>query len=278
MADLQNAVARGDASERDKADHRGDGKGLTRPPQRRHRADERQRHARHDDACEKRRAVASKKDREDERERDDAEKPYRAARFLLRLECTFKARKKALRESGAGHLTADVGDGARHVGGAIRVGEDDDPAFAILAQDLVRPVRLAHIGDLTQWNPALRRLDEIVAQRRRATLRVVEAHHHVKTSAPVHDARHRAPVREPLQLVGDGGGLKAVQRRALVIDGDLDLRNAHLPLHLQIDKSGHFRKPGAQLLGSAHEAVEILAEHLQGDLRAHARKHVVEPV
>ena len=64
----------------------------------------------------------------------------------------------------------------------------------------------------------------------------------------------------------------------LVVDGDLNLRNAHLALDLQVDEARDARHAALQLLGQAAQRIEIVAEDLERDLRPHARKHVVEPV
>ena len=47
----------------------------------------------------------------------------------------------------------------------------------------------------------------------------------------------KPPVRQPFELIGDMRGLQAVERGPAVVDGDLELRDAHLPLDLQIDES-----------------------------------------
>ena len=57
----------------------------------------------------------------------------------------------------------------------------------------------------------------------------------------------------------------------LIVDRDLNLRNAHLALNLQIHQTLDACHAVLQLLGKAAQRVEVLAENLDGDLRAHAR-------
>ena len=63
-----------------------------------------------------------------------------------------------------------------------------------------------------------------------------------------------------------------------MIDADVDLRNEHLFLNLQIHNAGNLRQPCAQVFRLRAKHVEIVAKHFERDLRAHARQHVIEPV
>ena len=90
----------------------GDRQRLAGQPQRRDRADQRQRHAAHDDQRQHGRAVAAVEHREDQRERHQRQQPDRAAGLLLRLERAFEARGEALRQLACAELRADRGDDA----------------------------------------------------------------------------------------------------------------------------------------------------------------------
>ena len=127
----------------------------------------------------------------------------------------------------------------RHVGGAVGVGEHDDAPLAVLAQDLVGPVGLAHVGDLAHRDPARGRLDQQIAQALRGAPLVLQPQHDVEAPVAVDHARDDAAVGQALELLGDRRGLQAVERGALVVDDDLELRNAHLLLDLQVDDARH---------------------------------------
>ena len=73
-------------------------------------------------------------------------------------------------------------------------------------------------------------------------------------------------------------GRQPVERRALVVDLDAQLRDEHLLLDLKIDQARHRRELLARRLGETAQRLEVVAENLQDDLRAHARLQVVEPV
>ena len=97
MADLEDAVARGDAGQRDEADHRGDRERLSGEPERDDAADQRERNVAHDDERQHRRAVAGVENGEDRRQREQREETDRAAGLLLRLERALERGEEALR-------------------------------------------------------------------------------------------------------------------------------------------------------------------------------------
>jgi hypothetical protein len=70
----------------------------------------------------------------------------------------------------------------------------------------------------------------------------------------------------------------AVLRRRGVVDAHLDLRRQHLLLDLQVGDAGDGGQLRAQGIGLAAQGVQVLAKDLDGDLRAHARQHVVDAV
>jgi hypothetical protein len=58
----------------------------------------------------------------------------------------------------------------------------------------------------------------------------------------------------------------------------LDLRRQHLLLDFEIGDAGNTGQPAAQRVGLPAQRVEVVAKYLDGDLRAHAGEHVVDPV
>ena len=169
-------------------------------------------------------------------------------------------------------------DDGRHVGGTVGVGQHDHAALAVLPEDLVRAVGFDDVCDLAHRYPSGGRLDQQIAQPLRGSALVLEPQDHVEAPVAVHDTRNDAAVGEPFELLGHGRGLKSVERGAPVIDDDFELRDAHLLFDLQVDHARNGRELLAELLRQGADGVEILAEDLEGNLRAHARQHVVQPV
>jgi hypothetical protein len=90
VADLEDAVARGDAGQRDEAHQRRHRQRLAGNPQRDHAADQGQRDVAHDDEGEHRRAVAAVEHQEDHGERHQRQQGNQPRRLLLRLELAFQ--------------------------------------------------------------------------------------------------------------------------------------------------------------------------------------------
>jgi hypothetical protein len=70
----------------------------------------------------------------------------------------------------------------------------------------------------------------------------------------------------------------AVLGRGGVVHAHLDLRRQHLLLDLQVGDARDGGQLRAQHVGLAAQRVQVLAEDLDGDLRTHAREHVVDAV
>ena len=121
-------------------------------------------------------------------------------------------------------LGANGGHDAAHVRAAVCIGEHDDAARAVLPQDLVGPVRFAHVGDLPDRNPSRRALDQKIGEPAGGALRLLQAQHDIVAARPIDDARDDAAVREAFQLLGYLRRLQPIERRALVIDAHLELR------------------------------------------------------
>ena len=80
------------------------------------------------------------------------------------------------------------------------------------------------------------------------------------------------PFDERVQRLRHRGRRQPVERGALVVDLDAQLRDEHLLLDLKIDQARHRRRDcWRDGLGEAPQRVEVLAEDLEDDLRAHAR-------
>src|SRR6516165_5831061 len=103
-----------------------------------------------------------------------------------------------------------------------------------------------------------------------------QPHGNVEAPVAVHDARDDAPVRQPAELIDNGGGLHAVERRSAVVDPDFELGNLDLLLQLQINNARNRRKLPSQILARRQQRVEIIAENLERNGGANARKYVIE--
>ena len=64
--------------------------------------------------------------------------------------------------------------------------------------------------------------------------------------------------------------LQAIKGGLLVIDRDLELRNAHLALDLEINHARNLVETLAHLLGEGAQRIEVIAEDLDGNLGTHA--------
>ena len=246
VADLQDAVARRDAGQRDEADHAGDRERLAGDPERRDRADQRERHAAHDD---QRQQPPSGSGCRGSR-RSGRATPATACRWCgspppAPGTCLRGCVKIAFRQ--LGRAPARRGS-ARRSAPCRRVP-------SVLASTTMRrrpfsrriwfgPVGLLDVGDLPRRNPAARRFDQEIAEPLRGAQPVRQPHHHVEAAVAVDDARDHAPVGEPAELLDDGRRLHAVERGAAVIDADFELRDA----------APAFRPAGRQGPGSSQAA------------------------
>ena len=75
---------------------------------------------------------------------------------------------------------------ARHVGRAVGVGEHDGAALAVFAQDLIGAVAFADLGNVPHRHPAIRRLEQQIAEALRGAPAIVEAHHDIEAPRAVH--------------------------------------------------------------------------------------------
>jgi hypothetical protein len=104
------------------------------------------------------------------------------------------------------------------------------------------------------------------------------AHDEVEAAVAFDHLRDPLAVDHLLERTQQRARRNAVACRLVVVDADLDLRNQHLLLDLQVGDAGDLREPLAQLRRQAAQRVEIVAVDLQRDLGAHAGQQVVEAV
>ena len=98
-------------------------------------------------------------------------------------------------------------------------------------------------------------------------------HHFAQALAVQVEAVHQA-----LQRGQDLRRRHAVLRRGRVVHAHLDLRRQHLLFDLQVGDAGDGSQLRTQHVGLAAQCIQVLAEDLDGDLRAHTREHVVDAV
>ena len=277
MAHLQNAVAHRDARQRDEADQRRHRQRLARHPQPQHRAHQRQRDVGHDEGREHGRAVARVQHHEHQHQRDDGQHAHQAAGFFLRLELAAQGDEVALGQARFSHGLADVG---HHVGQrpALRVGRQHDAALAIVAADLVGAVALFDGGQARQGHGAAWCVDQHARQAVDGACAVGQAHHQCKAAAAFHHLGDFFALHQRLQRGQHLGGGHAHLCSGGVVHAHGDLRRQHLLFHLQVGQAGDGRQPRAQGFRLAPQRVQVVAKELDGNLRAHARQHVVDAV
>ncbi|MNT36511.1 hypothetical protein D3C72_1725970 [compost metagenome] len=110
MADFQDAVAGGDARQRNEADHGRHRQRQATKPHGDHAADQRQRDVRHDDQRECRGAVARVKHQVNQRQRHEGQQHDQLRGLLLRLELTLDADEIATGQPGARDRAAHIAD------------------------------------------------------------------------------------------------------------------------------------------------------------------------
>jgi hypothetical protein len=150
--------------------------------------------------------------------------------------------------------------------------------LAIVAADLVGTVAVLDRRDLRQRDAAVGRLDQDLAQALDRSRRFRQPHHQREAPAALDDLRDLLALDQGLQRRQHLRRRHAVLGGGCVVDAHLDLRRQHLLLDLQVGDARDGGQLRSQRIGLAPQRVEVLAEDLDRDLRAHARKHVVDAV
>ena len=146
---------------------------------------------------------------------------------------------------------------------ASGIGHHDEPAPRALAQDLARPFGLHDTGDEAQRDHARRARDQQVAEAGGRAAGVGEPHHHVDPLVALGDLRDDPTIGEAFQRLGDRCGGQAVERGALVVDGNANLRNGNLLFDLQINDTRHLcnllRRVSATMRSASRSSPKILS-------------------
>src|SRR6266516_2658234 len=278
LRNLQDAVSRRDAGERDEADHGGHRKRLRRDIQRNDAADQSQRNIAHDDQGENCGAIAAVEHQEDGRQRNERERTYAQGRLFLRLEGAFQTGRVSLRNLDIREDATDIRRDRGHVAATVTVAIHDDAAARALTLNLVGTVRFRDLGkhaerDVTRW----RSNQEITQSCRRAVL-VGEAYHNVEAAVAVDDLRYSSTIRKGVQRLCHRGWCQPVKRGAFIVHLYAQLRDEHLFFDLEIDYARHHRELLARGLGETTKRFQVVAENLQDDLRTHPRLQVIQPM
>jgi hypothetical protein len=101
---------------------------------------------------------------------------------------------------------------------------------------------------------------------------VVQGQRDVEDLQAVEHLAHDLALGGRLHRVGERRGREADAGRRLAVDADVQLRDQHLLLNLQVGDAGDAFHRGLGLLRERAERVEVVAEDLDGDLRADARE------
>jgi len=110
------------------------------------------------------------------------------------------------------------------------------------------------------------------------TRRLGQPHDQREAPPTFDDLRDFLAFDEVLQRGQDLRRWHPIAGRRRIVDAHLDLRREHLLLDFQVRETGNTGQPRPQRIGLTAQCVEILAENLDRDLRAHAREHVIDAV
>ncbi len=159
----EHAVACGDAEKRYETNYGGDAHGTACQPYGHDATDEGEREIDHDDGTLDGIFELIEEQQEDDEEREDGCHEEHARCGLLALELAAILDVVALGQLDAGReARADIGDYARHVA-PRHVGGDDNLAGDILTVDGVGACCAADVGDIGEWDFAIRAVDGYVA-------------------------------------------------------------------------------------------------------------------
>ena len=277
VADLEDAVACGNAGQRDEAHHGGHRQAHAGQPHGDHAANERQRDVRHDDAGQHGRAVARVKHQEHHRQRDQRQPDDELRRLLLSLELPFQTDEAARRQGRLVDHLADVTDHAAHVR-AIGVGVDHDAAPPVLPTDLVGAVGFFHRCEAGHGQAPGGRVHQCAGQVLRAAPVVGQAQHQLVALVAIDQLRAVGAIGQGLQHADGLAGRKPCLRQALRVQAHHDLRDQHLLFHRQVHQARDARQTLSHLLGQATQGVGVVPVDLHSDLRPHPGQQVIQPV
>ena len=170
------------------------------------------------------------------------------------------------------HDAAEIA--ARHVAG------DDDPALDVFAKHHVGSLFAADVRQHAyRHDRTARRVHRQIGD----TLEVrsgggIELHGQIERRAAIEDPADGRAGQARLDGLGDVFRAQAVARDHRAIQHEPHERDVHLLFERQVHDARHRRHGGADPLAEPPQRAQIVAEHLDGDIGARARQHVVDAV
>ena len=178
-----------------------------------------------------------------EKSRDDADErePTSVARRSADSRTGRRTRRDTLRASAPSRATRglDVVDDAAQIA-AGDVARNHDPPLHVLAEDHVRPLLAAHIGQQpNRHRAARRRVDRKIADALEISAgRRVELDHEIERRSPIEDPPDGCPREARLDGLGDIVGVQPVASDRRSVEHEADERDVHLLLERQVDDAG----------------------------------------
>ena len=269
MTDLEDAIAGGNAGQRDEADHGSHRETDIGYPHRRDAADQCQGDIGHDDGGQHGRLIARIQDEEDHQQRNYREPGDQSGRLFLGLKLALEADEIPGWQACGVDDFADASDNLTHVA-AIGIGVNDDATSAVLAPDLVRPIAFLDRGDARKRQAPGGRIDQSGRKILRASARIGQAQHQVIAALPVDDLGTMGAIGEHLQQAQGFSWRQARCRYPALVQAHRDLGNQDLLFNRQIDQARHAGQSLAHLFSQAAQSIGVVTEDFQRDLCAYA--------
>ena len=160
----------------------------------------------------------------------------------------------------------------------MRIGRQHNAPLAVVAADLIGAVALFYRRHRRQRHPPRGRLDHDLRKALHRSRGFRQPHYQGKTPAAVNNLRNLFALDQARQHRQYLRRRNTVLRRLGVINAHLDLRRKHLLLDFQVRQPRDAGELAAQHLRLPAQGIQVFAEKFDGDLRTHARKHMVDAV
>ena len=157
---------------------------------------------------------------------------------------------------------------------------DHDPALHVLAEDHVRPLFTADVGEQSDRHACSGgRVDGYVTEPLEVGAgRGIELHDEIEGSRPVEDSSHGRPCQRGLHRVRHFIRAQTVAGDRGAIEHEADERHVHLLLERNVHGAWNGGHDVPHPFAEPAQRRQIVAEDLDGDVGARAREHVIDPV
>ena len=280
MRHQHDAVAGGDAEERDESNQRSDREYAAGQEYPGHAADQRQRQVDHDDGGVAGGPECAEQDQEDAGDGAEPESQEEALGCDLGFELSAVLDAVAVRERDAGrHLLPHVGDDSPEIPpGDIRA--DDYPPLAVLARDEVGTAVFDDVGEAAQRHA---RPGGHVEARLPHILQVGHvvgpvAQHQRHGHLAVDDLSHLSSEQHRFQGRRGLAGGQPVAGERVPVEADVHRRDVGLRLQRQVDEAGDVLQRGHGLAAERPQHGQVVSKNLDGNIGAGTRQHMVDAV